>query len=39
MKVRELKVGAGTAKELLKIIDPTGTIQESLAATGVATII
>lgn len=35
MKVRELKVGAGTAKELLKVIDPTGTLQESLAATGV----
>lgn len=35
MKVRELKVGAGTAKDLLRIIDPTGTLQESLAATGI----
>lgn len=35
MKVKELKVGAETAKDLLKIIDPTGTLQESLAATGI----
>lgn len=35
MKVKELAVGAETAKDLLRIIDPTGTLQESLAATGV----
>ena len=35
MKVRELKVGAGTAKELLKVIDTYVTLLEYLAATGV----